>query len=43
MGPLTIFFLFVDDDVLNLLVIEANRYGNSLYALAQRPKSRLKE
>jgi hypothetical protein len=37
------FCLFVDDDVLNLLVIETNRYGNSLYTLAQRPKSKLKE
>jgi hypothetical protein len=35
--------LFVDDDVLILLVIETNRYGNSLYASAQQPKSRLKE
>jgi len=35
--------LFVDDEVLNLLVIETNRHDNSLYASAQRPKSRLKE
>lgn len=42
-SPYDFFCLFVDDEVLNLLVIETNRYGNSLYASAQRPKSRLKE
>ncbi|XP_060881920.1 piggyBac transposable element-derived protein 4-like [Metopolophium dirhodum] len=37
------FSLFVDNEILSILVNETNRYGNNLCSLPLRPKSRLKK
>jgi len=41
--PFDFFSLFVDNEILSILVNETNRYGNNLCSLPLRPKSRLKK
>lgn len=41
--PFDFFPLFLDNEILNILVNAINRYGNNLSSLPLRPKSRLKK
>lgn len=41
--PYDFFSLFIDDEVLSLLVVETNRYGNYLCSTPLGPKSRLRQ